>query len=103
MIEALQGIKKTVELKLYSFDELSEEAKEKAIKTNFESYFGVSFGQFYDGFMSVATKSLKIDMFKFDDYLHKKHGQYEDQGLSMNTAIVKYYGKPAKDFIESLI
>jgi len=75
----------------------------QTVKTDFESYFGVSFGQFYDGLMSVFSRSLKIDMFKFDDYLHKKHGQYENEGLSMNTAIIKYYGKPAKDFIESLI
>jgi hypothetical protein len=75
----------------------------QTVKTNFEAYFGTSFGQFYDGLMSVLTKSLKIDIFKFDDYLHKKHGQYENENLSMNTAIIKYYGKKASEFIDSLI
>jgi hypothetical protein len=75
----------------------------QTVKTNFEAYFGASFGQFYDGFMSVLTKTIKIDLIKFDNYLHKKYGQYENEGLSMNTAIVKYYGEPAKNFIESLV
>jgi hypothetical protein len=84
-------------MKTYKFSQTQE------VKTNFEAYFGVSFGQFYDGFMSVLTKSIKIDIIKFDEYLHKKHGQYENLGLSMEKAICKYYSKEADQFINSLI
>lgn len=73
------------------------------VKSNFQAYFGVSFGQFYDGFMSVATKSIKIDVFKFDDFLHRKYGEYENSGLSMKTVIIKHYGEDASNFINSLI
>ena len=75
----------------------------QTVKTNFEAYFGTSFGQFYDGKMSIIFKRLTIDIFKFDDWLHKQHGDYEKDGLSMSGVITKYYGKEANEFINSFL
>ena len=75
----------------------------QTVKTNFEAYFGVSFGRFYDGLMSVISKRLVIDILKFDDWLHDRHGKYEDKKLSMSDIIFQYYGRDACEFIESLM
>ena len=75
----------------------------QTVKTNFEAYFSVSFERFYNGMMSVISKKLTIDIFKFDDWLHEKHGDYEKDGLSMSGIIYRKYGKEANEFIESLI
>ena len=47
------------------------------LNEKFRSIFGVGFKDFYDGLMSVALKHLCIDIIKFDDWLHEKHGDYE--------------------------
>lgn len=53
--------------------------------------------------ISVITKKLTIDIFALDDYLHRIHGNYEEQNLSMNEAIKKYYGVQAVYFVDSVI
>lgn len=75
----------------------------QTVKTNFEAYFSISFGPFYDGLISVMSKKITIDICKFDDWLHKKYGEYENEGLSMSAVILKHYGSEANEFIESLI
>jgi hypothetical protein len=59
--------------------------------------------EFLDPLLSYINKSPKIDIGKFDDYIHSKHGDYEKKKLSMGDVLEKHYGKEAKDFIESLI
>ena len=81
----------------YNFSELGK------VNSLFRGYFNVSISQFHDGLMSMISKRLTIDMFKFDDWLHKQHGDYESQGLSMSGIIYRKYGKEAKEFIESFL
>ena len=59
----------------------------------FRKVFGVGFKQFYDGLLSVLSKHLCIDILEFDEWLHKKHGNYEDSGKSMNDIVRYHYGE----------
>lgn len=70
-----------------------------------KKHFGIDRGanKFLDAYMSAFTKKPSLDVIAFDDWLHKKHGNYEDQGLSMHTLIAKEYGEPAAAFAVSLI
>jgi hypothetical protein len=53
--------------------------------------------------MMQLTRQAKIDPYKFDDYLHEKHGNYEDKGLGMNTLLEKEYGHSAMLLIKALL
>ena len=70
----------------YKFSELNK------LGDKFMSVFGIGFKPFYDGLMSVASKQLCIDILKFDEWLHKKHGDYDDAGQSMDDCIREHYG-----------
>lgn len=48
---------------------------------------GLNPKDFYDGQMTVAMKKPIFDMYKFDDYLHSRFGNYEEQGKSMECII----------------
>lgn len=69
----------------------------------FQRVFGIGFKPFYDGLMSVASKQLCIDILKFDEWLHKKHGDYEDAGQSMDDCIREHYGEEGVKLINEVI
>ena len=71
---------------VYKFSQLHQ------LNDEFDRVFGIGFKPFYNGLVSVASKHLCIDILKFDDWLHKKHGNYEDSGKSMNNCIREHYG-----------
>lgn len=73
------------------------------LNDKFQSIFGVGFKPFYDGLMSVALKHLCIDILKFDDWLHERHGDYEDNGQSMEDVIREHYGDKGVKLINELI
>ena len=73
------------------------------LNDKFYSIFGVSFKPFYDGLMSVVSKHLCIDIMKFDDWLHEKYGNYEDNGKSMDDLIREKYGEKGVNLINELI
>lgn len=60
-------------------------------------------GRFLDPLAIQCGKRVAIDVLALDDWLHEKHGEYENDGLSMADCISKYYGEAAKTFIQSLI
>ena len=70
---------------------------------DFYNAFGISIQPFYDGLITLVFKSIKIDIIKFDDYLHGKYGDYEDEGKSMNDIVVEKYGEDASKILEKLI
>jgi len=70
---------------------------------DFQDTFGIGISSFYDGFITLIVGKICIDPFKFDDYLHKVHGEYEKQGLSMRKLIIQKYGKEAAGLIDILI
>jgi hypothetical protein len=69
----------------------------------FQRVFGIGFKPFYDGLMSVASKQLCIDIMKFDEWLHEKHGNYEDAGQSMDDCIREHYGEEGVKLINEVI
>ena len=59
---------------------------------------------FLDVMMVYCGRGARLDILAFDDWLHKQHGEYEDErGLSMGELIEKEYGEQAELFIQSLI
>ena len=53
---------------------------------------------------SLIFKEAKIDIIKFDDWLHEQFGEYEKkEKISMKQLIKKKFGKEAMFFIQSLI
>ena len=73
------------------------------LNDEFKRVFGIGFKPFYDGLMSVASKQLCIDILKFDEWLHKKHGNYEDAGQSMDDCIREHYGDEGAKLINEVI
>ena len=59
----------------------------------FQRVFGIGFKPFYDRLISFASKQMCIDILKFDEWLHREHGNYEDSGKSMVDCIREHYGE----------
>lgn len=57
----------------------------------------------YDPLMSFVTNTFQVDLIKFDDILHRKFGDYEEDGLSMRDIVKKNYGDAGLKLIEQLI
>ena len=72
------------------------------VNDEFRSVFGIGFKPFYDGLMSMAMKQLCIDILKFDEWLQKQHGNYEDEGKSMNDIIREHYGDKGLKLVDEL-
>ena len=72
--------------------------RDKARK-DFQRVFNAPIGQFYDGLISVVFKHICIDPFKFDFWLHKRHGEYEDAGKSMQDILMEHYGQEGIDLL----
>ena len=73
------------------------------LNNDFYAIFGTGFKSFYDGLMSIAMKKLCIDIIKFDDWLHERYGDYEDDGKSMDDIVREKYGEKGAKLIEELI
>jgi len=73
------------------------------LNDKFRSVFGIGFKPFYDGLLSVVSKQLCIDIMKFDEWLHQQHGNYEDDGKSMDDIIREHYGEKGVELINEVI
>ena len=69
----------------------------------FHKTFNLNFVKFIDPIMSVVCGKPMLDPFKFDDWLHEKYGNYEEDGLSMQTLLVKHYGQNVADYVCKII
>lgn len=58
---------------------------------------------YLDTEMMCLTNRLELDIFKLDDLLHERHGEYEDAGKSMNDMIIQEYGPMANTFVDLMI
>lgn len=56
---------------------------------------------FIDVFASKMSGECKLNIIKFDDYIQKKHGDYEP--LSLSAYIGLTYGVEAEDFVRKFI
>lgn len=51
----------------------------------------------------LRMKKASLDLFAFDDWLHEKFGEYEDEGKSMSDIIEEKFSKEARVFCKSAI
>lgn len=92
--------KHAVRPQAYKFSDLHISDLHK-VNDKFKKHFGIGFKPFYD-VLSPFLGQLSIDILKFDEWLHKQIGDYEDEGMSMSEAIIKHYGNQANDLVDAL-
>lgn len=65
-------------------------------------HFGITHGvqSYVDFAVFAVTKNVTVNITTLDDWLHKKHGNYEEKGLSMAEFIKKTYGLAAYHFVK---
>lgn len=74
------------------------------VADRFGMLFGVRLSHFIDNMRSaIVTGRVTIDLYKLDSWLHEKHGNYEESGLSMQELIIREYGEEANEIIKKLI
>jgi len=71
---------------------------------DFQKAFGCHIKGFLENTKIMAMmQRITIDIYKLDDYLHKVHGEYEDEGKSMQDVVFENYGQGAVEVIENLM
>lgn len=76
------------------------------MKDLFQKYFAISDPNPYiDKMLSMISGHFILDIFKFDEFLHDKFGNYDhgEDSISMKELIFKKYGSSAEEFISLLI
>jgi arginine utilization protein RocB len=67
-------------------------------------YFGIKSVWPYLCKTSLMMNKIQIDPIALDDWLHKKHGPYEDKRhISMATLIIEEYGQDAHQWTQRAI
>jgi hypothetical protein len=69
----------------------------------FRKFFGEPLNPYLDGEMMLCFHRPMLDLDKFDQMLHKRHGEYEKQGLSMKDLLEKEYSAKAVGFVMLII
>jgi len=69
----------------------------------FKETFQTTINGMLDGMLSWLAGETVLDMFKFDTLLHEKHGNYEEQGLSMEDVLRNNYGETVLAKTKSLL
>lgn len=72
----------------------------KEIAATFQETFGLDFHDFYDVESWRTEKEIKLDMFKFDEWLTKSFG---GDDRSLKERIEYQYGHKAAEFILSIL
>ena len=57
----------------------------------FHNTFKVSLNPFLDAELTFFMRKAVIDPCKFDEFLHEKFGNYEEQGMSMQDVLEANY------------
>ena len=66
--------------------------------------FKLKNGHIYlDTYLMQLTGKIELDIFKLDDLLHERHGEYEEDDKSMKDIIVQEYGVIANSFVDSML
>ena len=86
---------KTIEIKLYPFDELSEDAKEKAIEQNYEA--NVCFEWWESVYEDAANIGLKLTGFDIDRGNYCK-GDFTLSAIEVYQNIVNSHGKDCETY-----
>ena len=76
------------------------------VKNLFKKHFGLDFKDFFENFgpHDLVNPKIRIDIFKFDDYLlNTFEDEYDDDKMSMSEFVLSKFGKDAYEFLEKLI
>ena len=65
-----------------------------------KKFFGCLPYEFLDKILFSCTGQYWLDVLAFDDFLHKKFGDYDVNGMSMSECIQKEYGDEALALID---
>jgi len=74
-------------------------AAHKLFYKTFRRYFA----DFIDNDLTVLFMKPVIDIEKFDDWLHEKFGEYENDGLSMRDVLANNFGESAAMQVKGLL
>jgi hypothetical protein len=58
---------------------------------------------FCDYELSAIYGEWKLDLAKLDEYVHKRFGEYEKEGLSMSECISLHLGEKCAELIKELL
>ena len=58
---------------------------------------------YLDTYFMQLTGQIELDIFKLDDLLHDRHGEYEEDDKSMKDIILQEYGVMANAFVDSML
>jgi hypothetical protein len=73
-------------------------------RAKFAAYFeGLRFDDCLDAGLSVAVMGPKIDLGRFERYLHEAHGGYEKDGLGLEEFLRIEHGSDTAAFIMELL
>lgn len=85
------------------FSQAQDRYQIQKVADEFEGIFGIKFSKVHDKLMSVVFRLVIIDIFAFDDWLHEKYGNYEEEGKSMRDIVTEHYGEKGMKMILNLI
>lgn len=85
------------------FSQAQDRYHGQKVADEFEGIFGIKFSKVHDKLMSVVFRLVIIDIFAFDDWLHEKYGNYEEEGKSMRDIVTEHYGEKGMKMILNLI
>jgi len=70
-----------------------------------KKHFGITNGvnKFVSRIFVVAPETGIMDIIKFDAWLHKKHGEYEERGMSMANLVETEYGAITSKFVKEAL
>jgi len=73
--------------------------------TKMNKFFGIKDSNNYlDTIMTSVSGKLTLDILKMDNWLHHKHGEYEEENKhSMSSFIKQEYGSAAVSFVRSVM
>lgn len=73
------------------------------LEKDFGAIFHMSMVDIYDPLTSWYFEAFKINILAFDDAMHRKHGDYEDDGMSLENLVALKYGQDGINLINQLI
>lgn len=76
-----------------------------AFTSQMNTLFNLKNGHNYlDGNMMMLTRKIELDLMKFDDLMHERHGNYEeDLNYSLSDLVAREYGVMAHYFLSSML
>jgi hypothetical protein len=72
-------------------------------RNDFRRVFSMEIAPFYDSQATVLFNKVCINPFRFDDWLHRRFGDYEERGLSMREFVIEKYGIKGVELLCKLI